>query len=77
VQRCVRRRVRRLLRDSDGSKVSVETTNFGCVGLCYAFTAFGQQGYVSLRGYWEFWAQNRLAGHAAFLPLSIPLGAGS
>jgi hypothetical protein len=40
----------------------------------YSFTAFGQQAYMNLRGYWEFWAQNRLEGRAAYLTLSIPLG---
>jgi hypothetical protein len=39
----------------------------------YAFTAFGQPAYLNLRGYWEFWAQNRLEGKAAYLTLSIPL----
>jgi hypothetical protein len=39
----------------------------------YAFTAFGQPAYLNLRGYWEFWAQNRLEGRAAYLTLSIPL----
>jgi hypothetical protein len=41
----------------------------------YAFTACGQQWYANLRGYWEFWAQNRLEGHAMYLTVSIPLGA--
>jgi len=27
-----------------------------------------------LRGYWEFWAQNRVEGHAVFATLIIPLG---
>jgi hypothetical protein len=29
---------------------------------------------VNLRGYWEFWSENRLEGKAAYLTLSIPLG---
>jgi len=40
----------------------------------YSFTAGGLQWYANLRGYWEFWAQNRLEGHAIFATLSIPLG---
>ena len=43
----------------------------------YSFTVGGQQWYANLRGYWEFWAQNRLAGQAVFATLSIPLGGGS
>ena len=39
----------------------------------YVFTAFGAQWYANLRGYWEFWAQNRLEGHAMYLTVSIPL----
>lgn len=41
----------------------------------YLFTAFGAQWYANLRGYWEFWAQNRLEGHAVYLTVSIPLQA--
>jgi hypothetical protein len=39
----------------------------------YLFTACGAQWYANLRGYWEFWAQNRLEGHAVYLTVSIPL----
>jgi hypothetical protein len=42
----------------------------------YAFTVGGQQWYANLRGYWEFWAQNRLEGYTVFATLSIPLGGG-
>jgi hypothetical protein len=41
----------------------------------YLFTAAGAQWYINLRGYWEFWAQNRLEGHAVYLTVSIPLQA--
>ena len=34
-------------------------------------------GVFNLRGYWEFWAQNRVEGYALFATLSIPLGAGN
>ena len=40
----------------------------------YSFTLGNLQWYANLRGYWEFWAQNRLEGHAVFATLSIPLG---
>jgi hypothetical protein len=40
----------------------------------YTFTVGGQQWYANLRGYKEFWAQNRLEGYAVFATLSIPLG---
>jgi hypothetical protein len=42
----------------------------------YPFIVGGQQWYANLRGYWEFWAQNRLEGYAVFATLSIPLGGG-
>ena len=42
--------------------------------LTYTFTVAGQQWSADLRGYYEFWAQNRLEGYAVFATLSIPLG---
>jgi hypothetical protein len=42
----------------------------------YSFTVGGLQWYANLRGYWEFWAQNRLEGYALFATMSIPLGGG-
>jgi len=42
----------------------------------YAFSAGGLQWYANLRGYWEFWAENRIEGYALFATLSIPLGGG-
>jgi hypothetical protein len=42
----------------------------------YSFTAGGLQWYANLRGYKEFWAENRLEGYAVFATLSIPLGGG-
>jgi hypothetical protein len=42
--------------------------------LGYSFTIGGQQAYANLRGYWEFWAENRLKGYAVFATLSIPIG---
>ena len=31
------------------------------------------QGLLSVRGYWEFWAQNRLKGYSIFTVLNIPV----
>lgn len=39
----------------------------------YAFDVAGQSWSANLRGYYEFWARNRLQGYAAFASLSIPL----
>ena len=40
----------------------------------YAFTIGGLPAYFNLRGYWEFWAENRVKGEAVFATLVIPLG---
>ena len=40
----------------------------------YAFTIGGLPAYFNLRGYWEFWAENRIKGEAVFATLVIPLG---
>ena len=42
--------------------------------LGYAFTLGGLPAYANLRGYWEFWAKNRVEGYALFATLVIPLG---
>jgi hypothetical protein len=39
----------------------------------YLFNVAGQEWSLDLRAYYEFWAQNRLQGVAAFVTLSIPL----
>jgi len=59
-----------------GNRVGAFKSHIASAGpqLGYAFTAFGHDAYVNLRGYWEFWAENRLEGKAAYLTLSIPLG---
>jgi hypothetical protein len=41
--------------------------------LNYNFKVAGQQWSANLRGYYEFWAQNRLEGFTIFATLSIPL----
>lgn len=40
----------------------------------YSFTFRGQPAYFNLRGYREFWAENRLEGTAVFATVAIPLG---
>jgi hypothetical protein len=40
----------------------------------YLFEIGGMRAYANVRGYWEFWAQNRVEGYALFGTLSIPLG---
>lgn len=37
------------------------------------FNVGDQQWYASVRGYWEFWAANRVEGWALFATLNIPL----
>jgi hypothetical protein len=40
----------------------------------YVFKMGKQTGYFNLRGYWEFWAQNRLEGYALFATVNLPIG---
>ena len=40
----------------------------------YVFKMGKQTGYLNLRGYREFWAQNRLEGYALFATINLPLG---
>ena len=42
--------------------------------LGYVFKFGKQTGYVNLRGYSEFWAQNRLQGYALFGTINLPFG---
>ncbi|HOM13257.1 MAG TPA: transporter [Rubrivivax sp.] len=62
-----------------GAKLGPFKSRVAAIGpeLGYAFTIGGVPAYANLRGYWEFWAQNRLEGYAVFATLSIPLGAAS
>jgi hypothetical protein len=59
-----------------GDKVGAFKSRVASVGpeVGYAFKFNGQPAYLNLRGYWEFWAQNRMEGYALFATLSIPLG---
>jgi hypothetical protein len=42
----------------------------------FFFPVGGSKGYVSVRGYWEFGAQNRTEGWNTWLTLSLPLDSG-
>jgi hypothetical protein len=59
-----------------GDRVGAFKSRVASVGpeVGYVFTFGGQPAYFNLRGYWEFWAQNRVQGYALFATLSIPLG---
>ncbi len=59
-----------------GDKVGAFKSRVASVGpeVGYAFKFNDQPAYFNLRGYWEFWAQNRVEGYAIFGALSIPLG---
>jgi hypothetical protein len=59
-----------------GDKVGAFKSRVASVGpeVGYAFKFNDQPAYFNLRGYWEFWAQNRVDGYALFATVSIPLG---
>jgi hypothetical protein len=59
-----------------GDKVGAFKSRVAAVGpeVGYVFKFNGQPAYFNLRGYQEFWAQNRVKGYALFATLSIPLG---
>jgi hypothetical protein len=42
--------------------------------LGYTFDVNGGQGSLNVRGYREFWAQNRPEGYALFATLGLPFG---
>jgi hypothetical protein len=55
-----------------------ETLSLGRVAaigpqIGYTFKVRGQPWYANLRGYYEFWAENRYEGYAVFATLNIPL----
>jgi len=59
-----------------GAKLGAFKSRVAAIGpeVGYAFTIGGLPAYANLRGYWEFWAQNRVEGYALFATISIPLG---
>lgn len=58
-----------------GAKLGPFKSGVASVGAQFlsVFTLFGRQASFNLRGYWEFWAQNRLKGETAFASLVFPL----
>lgn len=59
-----------------GAKLGPFKSRVAAIGpeVGYAFAVGGQPTYFNLRGYREFWAENRLEGYAVFATLTIPLG---
>jgi hypothetical protein len=59
-----------------GAKLGPFKSRVAAIGpeLGYAFGIGGMPAYANLRGYWEFWAENRIEGYAIFATLVIPLG---
>jgi len=65
-----------LTRDSgSGDTVGPFKSRVAAVGpqVGYTFKVGGQQWVANLRGYYEFWAENRYEGYAVFAALNIPL----
>jgi hypothetical protein len=59
-----------------GAKLGPFKSRVAAIGpeVGYAFTIGGLPAYANLRGYWEFWAQNRLEGYAVYATVVFPLG---
>lgn len=59
-----------------GAKLGPFKSKVASIGpeVGYSFTMGGLPAYANLRGYWEFWAENRVKGYAVFATLVIPLG---
>ena len=59
-----------------GAKLGSFESKVASIGpqVGYLFTIDGMQAYANVRGYWEFWAENRLEGYSVFATLAIPLG---
>lgn len=59
-----------------GAKLGPFKSRVAAIGpeVGYAFTIGGLPAYANLRGYWEFWARNRVEGYAVFATVVIPLG---
>lgn len=59
-----------------GAKLGPFKSKVAAIGpeVGYSFSMGGKSAYANLRGYWEFWAENRIEGYALFATLAIPLG---
>jgi hypothetical protein len=62
-----------------GDRVGSFKSSVAAIGpeVGYAFKFNDAPAYFNLRGYWEFWAEDRLQGSAVFATLALPLGAAS
>jgi hypothetical protein len=62
-----------------GDKIGSFESKVASVGgeAGYFFSVAGRKWYANARGYWEFWAENRVPGFSLFWILSIPLKTGS
>ena len=60
-----------------GAKLGAFESKVAAIGpqAGYSFTMGGLPLVANVRGYWEFWAENRLKGYSLFATLAIPLGA--
>ena len=59
-----------------GDRVGSFESGVAAVGpeVGYVFNVGKHQWYANLRGYYEFWAQNRVQGYDLFMTLSMPFG---
>jgi hypothetical protein len=59
-----------------GDKVGAFKSQIAAIGpqIGYVFNIGANQAYINLRTYKEFWAKNRVEGHATIATISIPLG---
>jgi hypothetical protein len=59
-----------------GNRVGSFESGVAAVGpeVGYAFTVGKHQWYANLRGYYEFWAQNRVQGYDLLFTLNMPFG---
>ena len=59
-----------------GAKLGPFKSRIAAIGpeVGYAFSIGGMPAYANLRGYYEFWAQNRVEGYAVFATVVIPIG---
>lgn len=59
-----------------GDNVGAFKSQVAAVGpqIGYLFKMNGNQAYINLRAYKEYWAQNRVEGYAAIATISLPLG---
>jgi hypothetical protein len=59
-----------------GAKLGPFKSRIAAIGpeVGYPFSIGGMPAYADLRGYYEFWAQNRVEGYAVFATVVIPLG---